>query len=330
MGMILDEEITGPSVWAGQDMAQDDSWIHYLDSTTATEINSALIAAKKHGLAIENLTAADFPLPKLSLKLQKFSQELESGSGFLLLRGLPVERYCDDEIRIIYYCIGLHLGSPVRQNPKGDLLGQVMHVGDVTDKKTRVFETNLYLPDHTDPSDVVGLLCLRKAKSGGMSSLVSAVSVYNEIVKNHREYLALFYRPFYYAHLGKDEPDLSPIFSFNEGKLSCRYLRQYIELGYEMKHLPLSRIEIEALDIFDSVMQDDRLKLDMMLELGDLQFANNYMVMHSRTEFDDFADAERRRKMLRLWLKMPNARTLASDFPGRNGFPAPGSISATS
>ena len=323
MGMILNKELTGPSVWAGRDLANDDSWIHQLSDSAIAEIESALLIAKNSGLATENLTPSAFPLDSFSLQLRSVAEELENGRGFLLLRGLPVKRYTDDEIRTIYYGIGLHLGSPVRQNPKGDLLGLVMHVGDVNDKRTRVYETNLYLPYHTDPSDVVGLLCLRQAKSGGISSLVSSASVYNAIVKDYPEYLALFYRPFYYAHLGKNEPGLSPIFSFNEGKLSCRYLRQYIELGHEMMNLPLSRIEIEALDIFDSIMHRESLRLSMMLEPGDLQFANNYMVMHSRTEFEDHQNQELRRKMLRLWLKMPNARQLAIDFPGRNGFPPP-------
>ena len=82
-------------------------------------------------------------------------------------------------------------------------------------------------------------------------------------------------------------------------------------------------MEIEALDVFDGVMQDPALRLDMMLEPGDLQLANNYAVLHSRTEFVDHDDLAQRRRMLRLWLKMPNARTLAPEFPGRNGFPAP-------
>ena len=153
--------------------------------------------------------------------------------------------------------------------------------------------------------------------------MVSSVSVYNEIVQHHPEFLALYYRPLYYAHLGKDEPALSPIFSFHNNKLSCRYLRQYIELGHEMMGLPLSRIEIEALDIFDAITHDKQMRIDMMLEPGDLQFANNYTILHSRTEFDDYEDKILQRKKLRLWLKMPNARTLAPDFPGRNGFPAP-------
>ena len=221
------------------------------------------------------------------------------------------------------YGIGLHLGQPVCQNPRGDLLGEVMNVGDIHDKNTRVYETNLYLPYHSDPSDVVGLMCVRKARQGGLSSLVSVAAIYNEILDKHRELLGLYYRPIHFAHLCEPQPSLSPIFSYHQGKLSCRYLRQYIELGADICKLPLSRVEIEALDVFDRVMADPALRLDMMLEPGDLQFANNYAVLHSRTEFEDHEDLALRRKMLRLWLKMPNARQLAPEFPGRNGFPAP-------
>jgi len=110
-------------------------------------------------------------LPSLKAKLARHAEELENGRGFMVLRGLPVHRYTDDEINTVYYGLGLHLGVPVRQNPRGDLLGVVMNVGDPTQKTTRVYETNLYLPYHSDPSDVVGLLCVRKAKAGGVSSL---------------------------------------------------------------------------------------------------------------------------------------------------------------
>ena len=118
------------------------------------------------------------------------------------------------------------------------------------------------------------------------------------------------------------EPGLTPIFSYHQGKLSCRYMRQYMELGHEMKGLPLSPVEVEALDLFDQVIQMPALRLDMMLEPGDMQFANNYAVLHSRNGFEDHDAPEARRKLLRLWVKMPNARVLAPEFPGRNGFPA--------
>ena len=201
-----------------------------------------------------------------------------------------------------------------------------MNVGDITKKETRVYETNLYLPYHTDLSDVFGLMCVRPAKSGGLTSLVSSGAVYNEILEKYPEYLGIFYRPMYYAHLGTDSSNKAPVFSYHDGKLSCRYLRQYIELGAELQERPLSRVEVEAMDVIDSIIHKKEIRLDMMLEPGDLLLANNYSVMHSRTSFEDFDELEKRRKLVRLWVKMPNARPLAPDFPGQNGFPPPGSI----
>lgn len=323
MSIVLTEPISGPAAWRGSELAGDDTWIVNLSDREVDSIDRALQSARAQGLSLAAMRAKDFPVPELGDSLQRCIHELEAGRGFLLLRGLPVDRYSDEDIARAYYGIGLNMGLPVRQNPAGDLLGLVMNIGDLNDKQTRVYETNAYLPYHTDPSDVVGLLCLRQAREGGLSSLVSAATVYNEILEKHPQFLALLYRPMFYAHLGDGEPKLSPIFSHHQGKLSCRYLRQYIELGHETNNLPLSRIEIEALDLIDSITHDEHLKLDMMLKPGDLQFANNYAVMHSRTSFEDFEEPSARRKMLRLWLKMPNARELAPDFPGRNGFGAP-------
>ena len=133
------------------------------------------------------------------------------------MRGLPVKRYTDLDIK--KYCsIGLNLRTPVRQNPKGEFLGTVMNVGDPDARKTRVYETKTYLPYHIDPSDVVDLLCLRKAKSGGVSNLVSVAPVYDKILKNQPEYLGLFCRTWYCAHLSEDIPSLSPLFRGNAGK----------------------------------------------------------------------------------------------------------------
>lgn len=321
MSIILKQPLTGPAAWRGSGLAGDTSWIHQLSPETIAALDAALAQVKQRGLSFPKFNREDFPLPaSVQQQLLAHADELENGKGFLVLRGLPVERYTDEDINIVYYGLGLHMGQPVRQNPRGDLLGLVMHVGDASQKTTRVYETNLYLPYHSDPSDVVGLLCVRKAKSGGLSSLISVAAIYNEILRTHPEYLGLYYRQWYFEHLCEPQPSLSPIFSFYEGKLSCRYLRQYIELGHEIRKLPLSAVEIEALDLFDQMINDPALKLDMMLEPGDLQFANNYVVLHSRNGFEDHEAQERRRKMLRLWLKMPNARQLAPEFPGRNGF----------
>lgn len=320
MSLILKEKLTGPAAWRGEDLRNDDSWLIQLSEDTIRLIDEALAEVKARGLSFPHFTKDDFPIHAASDELGRYAEEMENGKGFVLLRGLPIAGYDSDDLNIINFGIGLHLGTPVCQNLKGDLLGMVMNVGDITKKETRVYETNLYLPYHTDVSDVFGLMSVRKGKSGGLNSLVSSGAVYNEILENYPEYLGLFYRPMYYAHLGKGASVKSPVFSYHDGKLSARYLRQYIELGGELEGRPLSRIETEALDVFDRIIHKEEIRLDMMLEPGDLLLANNYAVMHSRTRFDDFDEPELRRKLIRLWVKMPNARTLAPDFPGQNGF----------
>lgn len=323
MSLVRMTPITGPAAWRGPDFDGDESWIHRLSAAEIDALDEALAAVARSGRRFPDFGPEHFPIGALGAVLPAFAETLENGRGFLLLRGLPVARYSDEQLKSVCCGIGLHLGLPVRQNPRGDLLGEVMNVGDLNSKHTRVYETNLYLPYHSDPSDVVGLMCVRKAREGGLSSLVSVASIYNQILLHHPQYLALYYRCWYFAHLCEPQPSLSPIFSFHQGKLSCRYLRQYLELGHELRGYPLSKVDIEALDLFDQVMHDPAIRLDMMLEPGDLQFANNYAVLHSRTAFQDHEAPELRRRMLRLWLKMPNARVLAPEFPGRNGFPAP-------
>ncbi len=323
MGVILKQPISGSIAWKGSELlGQEAAWIYRLSQESIAALELALEHTQSKGLNAPYFSKEDFPItPALQAEIDDFAEELENGRGFVVIRGLPAERLSEEQLAIIYYGIGLHLGLPVTQNERGDLLGKVTSVGDPNDKNGRVYETNDYLPYHTDLSDVVGLLSIRKAKSGGLSSLVSAATIYNEILARYPEYLGLLYRPLYFNHLGEELPSLSPIFSYNEGKLSCRYLRKYIEVGQERRGIELSRVEREALELIDTLIHDPQIRLDMMLEPGDIQFANNYAVMHSRTSFEDYDELERRRKLLRLWLKMPNARPLAPEFPGRNGIP---------
>ena len=320
MNKILKSQLSGPSVWNANTFENDDNWIYNFSDEELSEIDTALKDLRAVNLAFPNFFKTDFHLPKLETRLNEFSNELENGRGFVVLRGLPVHRYNDDEVNTIYYGLGLNLGQPVSQNFNGDMIGTVMNVGDLEDKNTRVYQTNLYLPYHTDPSDVVGLLCVRKAKNGGLSSLVSVPAVYNILLSEYPEYVGLFYKQWYYAHLGEDLPSPTSLFAIHDGKLNFRYLRQYIELGHDLREHSLSPVEIEALDILDSIIVRPELRIDMMLQPGDIQFANNHLILHSRTSFEDSPNLNERRKLLRLWLKMNNARSQPSEFPGRNGF----------
>ena len=323
MSTILKSKITDKCAWVGQEIANKTDWIYQLSPHMLAVLDQAQRNLEEKGLVAPNLQREDMKIEdeEFLKQIEYISNELENGYGFIVIRGLDANKYSENQLANMYYILGLHMGNSITQNARGDLIGYVENIGDQKQKMTRVYETNAYLPYHSDLSDVVGLLSIRKAKTGGLSSIVSSSTIYNQILEHYPEYLGYYYHPAWYDHLGEVDPSLSPIFSYNEGKLACRYLRAYIELGHERKNIPLSQIQIEALELFDKISHDPSLRLDMMLEPGDIQFCNNYCVMHSRSSFEDFEEVEKRRKLLRLWLQMPNARKLAKDFPGRNGIP---------
>ncbi|ATO20143.1 hypothetical protein BS636_10970 [Acinetobacter sp. LoGeW2-3] len=324
MNTILKNPITEKCAWLGTELKQREDWIHHLSDEALQQLDQALQQLHEKGLNAPHFSQQDFKIESAPV-LAEFAaimDEIENGYGFIVIRGLSKDKYNEQDLTDLYYGLGLYFGRPVTQNARGDYIGYVENVGDKNNKSTRVYETNSYLPYHTDLSDVVGLICIRKAKEGGLSSLVSAATVYNKILQHYPEYLSYYYHPAFCDHLGDEKPTLTPIFSYYDQKLSCRYMRAYIELGHERSGMPLSQVQKEALDIFDQFIQDPELRLDMMLEPGDMQFCNNYSVMHSRTGFEDYDELEKRRKLLRLWLKMPNARILSPEFPGRNGIAA--------
>ncbi|MED1114581.1 TauD/TfdA family dioxygenase [Bacillus paramycoides] len=320
MSIILKGKIKGRSVWKGIELAKDDSWIYYLSEKMIATLEKAVLHVQRKGLKAPDFGKEDFPISDLADEITYFVDELENGRGFLLIRGLPMERYTDEEASIIYWGLGLYLGIPIIQSKKGDLLGHIKDVGlDFKNTSVRGYQTNVHLPYHTDLADVVGLLCLRKAKSGGLSSIASSMAIYNEILEKYPEYLGILYRPFFHDLRGEEAPStspvvLSPIFSYYDGKLSCRWIRNYIESAQAKTDVSLTKLEIEAFDLLDSLTHDKNMHIDMMMEPGDMQFVNNYTVMHSRTVFEDYEEDERKRHLLRLWLMMPNGRKIAPDF----------------
>jgi Taurine catabolism dioxygenase TauD, TfdA family len=321
MSIILKEKIQGRSGWKGIELAKNNSWIYYLSGNTIAALEKAVLHVQQKGLTAPDFKKEDFPIPELADEITYFLDELENGRGFLLIRGLPLDQFTDEEASIIYWGLGLHLGLPIIQSKNGELLGHIKNVGkDFNDNtKVRGYQTNVHLDYHTDLADVVGLLSLRKAKSGGLSSIASAISIYNEIVEKHPEYLEILYRPFAHDLRGEEAEGQSPvvqspIFSYYDGKLSCRYIRQYVQSAQTKTGISLSKEEIEAFDFIDSLTHDKNFHIDMMMEPGDMQFVNNYAVFHSRTHFEDYEEDDKKRHLLRLWLMMPNGRKIAPDF----------------
>jgi len=313
--------------WLGSDMIQDERWIHRFSQEELDELDRALGVFNATGKSVEEMTREDFPLPLFASKAVGHVAELRDGRGFVVLRGLPVAGYSDADSGAIFYGLGLYLGRPLYQNPQGDLLGHVYDRGrKFGAKDVRGSLTNAYLPFHTDSCEIVGLLCLRAAKSGGASSLCSSVAVFREIADKHPEYLEPLRRGYPYilreaaaTNSAITTPPV-PVYDSIDGVVSCRFIPTQIEAAAQVAGRPLAGLERAAFDEVLKLSASAPFRLDMQLQQGDIQLVNNYTVLHSRTEYEDWPEAERRRHMVRLWLAFDDAWPLQQGFARPLGY----------
>lgn len=317
------KEITGPSAWYGRHMRHSDEWIFHLSEADIAEIEDA-VKRSRH-LRIQDIGQADFPLPNLGLRLDRLLDELLDGRGFVLIRGLPMERYGIEAAARAYWGIGSYFGTARSQNARGDLIGHVVDVHrSPADPTARLYQTSARLNYHPDSTDIVGLLCLRKAMRGGASSIVSSVTLYNEMQKRRPDLAAELLQPFCMDRrgevpAGKNPWFTLPIFNWHDGLLTTHFTRPYIDSAQRFLEVPrLTPRQIEALDFFQELCEDPDIHLNMDFEPGDMQFLQNYQIMHDRTAYEDWPDPAKRRHLLRLWLCAPRGRELPPAYADRN------------
>jgi hypothetical protein len=328
---FLPPEIQGPSAWYGPALLQQTCWIHHLSETEITEIETAASSLAKSSENFDKISPDDFPLPTLSPRLHSFLGEVLDGRGFVLVRRLPVERWSTRQIEIAFLGIGCHLGSLRPQNADGHLLGHVKDTGlSSNDPNVRIYQTRERQTFHTDSCDVVGLLCLSPAKSGGLSSLVSSTTIFNEMRSRRPDLARILFEPIETDRRGEvaegEKPFFNiPVFNWHAGLLSAIYQRQYIESARRFANVrPLTPSQVEALNLFDELANDSKLHLMMELQRGDMQFVHNHTILHYRTAFEDWPEPDRKRHLLRLWLAPPGARLLPAVFAERYGSTEPG------
>jgi hypothetical protein len=314
--MTTIQPITGPAVWKGPDIA-DPTWIHWLDDAAVAEIDAALAQVQERGLSIP-FGKDDFPLPGLVGFLEGIPRALDRGPGFALVRGLPRENYTDEQCELIYWGIGMHLGTPISQNSRGHLLGHVRDEGKTfDDPNARAYQTRAKLDFHADqlPVDILGLFCVRTAKSGGASTLVSAHTIHNVLLEERPDLLEVLYQNFTLDWRGEQPPGedgwyLSPMFSEAGGLVTSRFTsRAYFKsvTRYDPS-FALTPEQSEALDFVQELANRDDLRLAMDFQPGDMQFLNNHVLLHAREEYQDYDEPERKRHLLRMWIAYPPER----------------------
>jgi hypothetical protein len=304
--------VSAPWVWSADELAARKDWLLQLDGDALGEIDAALAAVKKRGLALNEITQRDFPLPSVSEKLQKARGLLTDGPGVCLLRGLPVARYGRGDIDLILWGLGTYVGTAIAQSYRGDMIGEVMDMSHTGDTR-RAYRSPLALNLHIDSTDVAGLLCLRRAKHGGESLVTSSFAIHNAILAERPDLMDLLYRGYYCRHSESEDSGEDPttrhrvpVFGKVGDRLVCNFHARPMMRSLANDTLETDPRALEALETFIKVSARDDLVHRLMLEPGDLQFLNNRTVLHGRTEFEDHNTLDRKRLILRLWLNMPD------------------------
>lgn len=300
--------VEGIAAWRPAELA-DAEWSCVFGAEEADEIVAAAAAAAARGLAPAQVTLADFPLPSIAARVTEWSAALRDGLGFLLLRGFPIERMTAAETELAYVGFGLHLGTPVGQNQAGDTLTHIIDERLPESVPTvRLYRTNQRQDFHTDGADIVGLLCLHRARSGGESRIASGATVYNEVLRRRPDLLEVLYRPMYWDMNGQEAAGAAPYFELAPcfdvaGTPRFFYIGWYIRDAQRHPQVPrLTDEQLAAMALVEEIANDPAIHVEMDFQPGDIQLLNNARILHAREAYDDDADPAERRHLLRLWL----------------------------
>jgi len=319
-------EKTAPEdAWLGCDLQHSNEWVSRLTAENVAELRAAVVHARATGKPMLEWRTEDFPLPTLRHMTATWLQQINR-RGFVLVRGVPVGECTEEEVEQLYWGLGLYLGTAVSQNTDGDLLGHVRDTGaDPNERGVRLYKTRLEQDFHTDGADIIGLLCLKPAKSGGVSRIVSSIAIYREIAKRHPELIETLYQPFPFDRQGQEragEPGWFelPLARTVNGRLCIFFIPWYIRESQDLPDAPrLTANQWRVVEVIEAIANDPAFYLDMHFEPGDIQFLLNASILHKRTAYEDFEEPARKRHLLRLWLANTSLVTVADSV--KRGIP---------
>jgi hypothetical protein len=296
--------------WNAEEVADPARWTVTLTEEDHRELDHALAHAKSVSDDLLDIDRAAFPLDRLAGRISQIERELIDGRGFVRIAALDTKRYGDDDLTLLYWGIGIHLGDPWPQNKHGHVMGDVTDQGRrPDDPEARGNELGqIGLGYHTDGSDLVGLMCLRPAKSGGLSCVANVVAIYNDLLDARPDLIEALYHELPWDLRGEQAPGGRPwytrsVFVEHDERLFVRFIPQYIKASQRHPEAPrLSPIAIEALDRVSTMANDPHYNVYMDLRPGEMQFINNYHVLHGRTAYEDDVAGGYKRHLKRLWL----------------------------
>ena len=318
--------ITGPAAWRGDELQASTEWIYHLSEPELRELETVGAAFLDADPDVRTVQAGDFPLPRTAAGLRAWTQAMDHGRGFVLVRGLRSHLYSDALSAAIFFLVGLHVGEPMRQNELGDVFDHVFAITDLSadDPKALGSRTTDRLNFHSDSSDVVALMCLRGARAGGESILISGASIYNEVARRRPDLAPLLFEDWHYDWYRQDHDAparyyTSPMACLVDGVFSMYAGSRLIRTAQDYPEVPrMTPGQWELLDLMDEIFLEPGLPITMDFRPGDMQWLLNYSALHSRTAYQDYREFGRKRHLLRLWLRRDVGRPMVAKF-GKTG-----------
>lgn len=328
------EPIVDESAWIGDDLERDRSWEYGLDAGHLADLSAALSAVRRKGLQLADITRAEFPLPSLEPALARIADDLRSGRGFALLRGFPVQDYSIEDLETLYWGLCSHIGVGITQNSDAGLIHYVTEGPRRPSQGKRGVGFPQEARLHVDLMDIVSLLCVRQAPDDPPSWVASSMSVYNEVLRRRPQALERLYEGYEWDRMdehGDGEAPTSgykvPVFSQSDGSVSCRYNRHWMETAADRHGRPLSGEDAAALDFLDQAASEVR--FEFPYHAGDIQFCNNYTVLHGRPAHRVEPVEERRRMLMRIWVDIAGIRKFSDEAVVRHGIGRHGQLGWT-
>lgn len=314
---MLSDVITDSRAWTADSIDDGASWRYTLTPACFAELDAFLAQRRSQSQPTTEIRVQKDDFPVCAALLADALTALESGRGFAIVEHVSLDRYSREEAQEIYWVVGQLLGAPFAQDVKGTLLYDVRDMGQDVSKGARFSVSNLESSFHMDHCfgdpipDILGLLSLHGAKSGGRSQFLSAYTLHNELLTQYPDSLATLYDTWYFDRRGQfkegEKPVFeAPIFRWDAQGLHIRYLYYYIQVGQEKMGEPFSAAQAQALEAVEATLARQDLHVEMLLEPGQMLFTSNHWLLHNRTSFEDYPEPERRRHLVRLWLSNRN------------------------
>ena len=312
--------VIGKSSWKRATLEADTSWQFKFEAQHLDEIFVLLKMLRAAKLKPPYIGREHILAPSLCELMLAIRHEVEEGYGVSRVTGFPVEDFGLGDLESFFWVLGLLVGQPISQNSAGECIAHVVDRGvSYGEANARGYTTRAELVPHCDAGpDFTGLLCVHPSMRGGASTLVSSMAIYNEILTRHPEFLDDLYRGYFHDLRGEgptgrlDELTNHPIpvYSYYNGHLSCSFNTKSMEQANDKMGTQYSNNQKAGIDYILELAKDPVFRYDMAFQAGDIQFVNNHIVLHSREQYEDFPEQERKRRLLRLWIIQPECRSL--------------------